>query len=162
MPLTKPGGGGAGGGSGGGGGGDGYGDWVEIASLTGAISSIAVAVALSTGEAIDNYEEAYIHIAANDTNDQRSVSVRFRASDIPDTALLLGGLLVSFPGYNTDEGSICIRRNTDGTTLTLDPHGSVIGFPTTSTTTIWARTFSAPVQLSGGAKKKVLGKPELL
>ena len=104
--------------------GGGYSAWEDIGSRSGAISSIAVTVTLDTGEDIDDYEEMYIHIEANDTNDQRSVSARFRTSEVPVGA----DLLVGFPGNNTDEGSILVRRNTDGTELTLDPHGSVISF----------------------------------
>ena len=50
----------------GGGSGNGYGEWVEIASVTGVISTAAVTVALNTDEVIDTYEELYIHIEAND------------------------------------------------------------------------------------------------
>ena len=106
--------GGGGGGSGTGGGG--YSAWGDIGSATGAISSIAVTIALDANQDIDDYEEMYVHIEANDTNDQRSVTARFRASEVPVGA----DLLVGFPGNNTDEGSLLIRRNADGTELTLD------------------------------------------
>ena len=119
--------------------GGGYGAWEDIGSRSGAISSIAVTLALNANKDIDDYEELYVHIEANDTNDQRSVSTRFRVSEVPVGA----DLLVGFPGNNTDEGSILFRRNTDGTELTLDPHGSVINFPATSVTTIYARTLTA-------------------
>ena len=134
----------------GGGGGGGYGDWTDIASVTGAISSAAVTVALDTDQDIDDYDEMFIHIEANDTNDQRSISPRFRASDVPVTALAGGGLLVGLPGNNTDEGSILVRRNADGDELVLDPHGSVISFPATAVTTIVARTFSASEETTAG------------
>ena len=131
-------------------GGGGYSDWTGIGSATGAISSAAVTITLDTDEDIDDYEELYIHIEANDANDQRSVSPRFRVSDIPVTALTSGGLLVGFPGNNTDEGSIFVRRTADGTELTLDPHGSVISFPATAVTTINARALAAISDGGGG------------
>ena len=124
------------------GGGKGYGDWASIGSVTGAITSGPVTVALDTGETIDDYEELYIHIESNNADDQRSISPRFRASDVPETALVLGGLLVGFPGFNTDEGAIFVRRNADGDSLVLDPHGSNINFPATAVTTIHARALS--------------------
>ena len=133
-----------------GGGGAGYGPWTDIASVTGAISSVAVTVALDTDQDIDDYDEMFIHIEANDTNDQRSISPRFRVEDVPVTALAGGGLLVGFPGNNTDEGSILVRRNTDGDELVLDPHGSVISFPATAVTTIVARSFSASDETTAG------------
>ena len=91
----------------------------------------------------------YIHIEANDTNDQRSISPRFRASDVPETALVLGGLLVGLPGFNTDEGAIFVRRNADGDSLVLDPHGSNINFPATAVTSIYARALN-PSSGDGG------------
>ena len=121
----------------------GYGSWTNIGTITGAISSAAVTVALDTDQSIDDYEEMFIHIEANDANDQRSVSPRFRTEDIPETTLAGGGLIVGFPGNNTDEGAILIRRNADGDSLVLDPHGSVISFPATAVTTIVARSFVA-------------------
>ena len=130
-------------GGGGGGGGGGYGDWEDIGSITGSISGNPVAITLDSGEDIDDYEELYIHIEANDTNDQRVASSRFRASEVPVTTLAGGGLGIPFAGNNTDEGAVLVRRNTDGTELTLDVYGSVINFPATSVTTINARTLTA-------------------
>ena len=127
------------GGGGGGSRGKGYSDWADIGSVTGAITSGPVTLALDTGRSIDDYEEMFIHIEANDANDQRSVSPRFRTTDVPETTLVLGGLMVGFPGFNTDEGAIFVRRNADGDSLVLDPHGSNINFPATSVTTIYAR-----------------------
>ena len=71
---------------------------------TGAISGNPVTVALNTNETIDDYEELYIHIEANDTNDQLVVSGRFRVSDVPATTLAGGGLGIPFAGNATDEG----------------------------------------------------------
>ena len=116
---------------GGGGGGSGYGDWASIGSVTGAISGNPVTVALNTNETIDDYEELYIHIEANDANDQRVVSGRFRVSDIPTTTLAGGGLGIPFAGNATDEGAMLVRRNADGDSLVLDAFGSVINFPAT-------------------------------
>ena len=62
-------------------------------------------MALNANETIDDYEELYLHIEANDTNDQRVVSGRFRVSDVPTTTLAGGGLGIPFAGNNTDEGS---------------------------------------------------------
>ena len=129
--------------TGGGGGGSGYGDWASIGSVTGAISGNPVTVALNTNETIDDYEELYIHIEANDTNDQRVVSGRFRVSDVPTTTLAGGGLGIPFAGNNTDEGAILVRRNTDGDAIVLDAFGSVINFPATAVTSIYARELTA-------------------
>ena len=131
------------GGGGGGGSGGGYGDWESIGSATGAISGNPVTIALNSGETIDDYEELYIHIEANDTNDQRVVSPRFRVSDVPTTTLAGGGLGIPFAGNNTDEGAILVRRNADGDSLVLDAFGSVINFPTTAVTSIYARELTA-------------------
>ena len=135
---------------GGGGGGGGYGDWAAIGSVTGAISGNPVTVALNSGETIDDYEDLYIHIEANDTNDQRVVSGRFRASDVPTTTLAGGGLGIPFAGNNTDEGAILVRRNADGDSLVLDPYGSVINFPATAVTTIYARELTTGGGGGGG------------
>ena len=129
-------------GGGGGGGGSGYGDWASIGSVTGAISGNPVTVALNANETIDDYEELYIHIEANDTNDQRVVSGRFRVSDVPTTALAGGGLGIPFAGNATDEGAILVRRNADGDSLVLDAFGSVINFPATTVTSILARALT--------------------
>ena len=129
-------------GGGGGGGGSGYGDWTSIGSLTGAISGPPVTVALNTNETIDDYEELYIHIEANDTNDARSISNRIRVSDIPETILDGGGLNIGFPGPATDEGAVLVRRNADGDELVLDPHSGGPTFPATAVTTIYARTLT--------------------
>ena len=137
-------------GSGGGGGGSGYGDWTDIGSVTGSISGNPVTITLDSGEDIDDYEELYIHIEANDTNDQRVASPRFRASEVPVTTLAGGGLGIPFAGNNTDEGAVLVRRNTDGTELTLDVYGSVINFPATSVTTINARELTAGGGGGGG------------
>ena len=131
------------GGGGGGGSGSGYGDWEDVGRVTGAISGNPVTITLDSGEDIDDYEELYIHIEANDTNDQRVVSTRFRASEVPVTTLAGGGLGLPFAGNATDEGAVLVRRNTDGTVLTLDVYGSVINFPATSVTTIHARELTA-------------------
>ena len=128
---------------GGGGGGSGYGDWASIGSVTGAISGNPVTVALNTNETIDDYEELYIHIEANDTNDQRVVSGRFRVADVPTTTQAGGGLGIPFAGNNTDEGAILVRRNADGDSIVLDAFGSVINFPTTAVTSIFARELTA-------------------
>ena len=135
----------ASGGGGGGGSGSGYGDWASIGSVTGAISGNPVTVALNTNETIDDYEELYIHIEANDTNDQRVVSGRFRVSDIPTTTLAGGGLGIPFAGNNTDEGAILVRRNAAGDSLVLDAFGSVINFPATTVTSIFARSLQRAV-----------------
>ena len=132
----------------------GYGSWTNIGTITGAISSAAVTVALDTDQSIDDYEEMFIHIEANDTNDQRSVSPRFRAGDVPETTLAGGGLIVGLPGNNTDEGSILVRRNADGDSLVLDPHGSVISFPATAVTTIVARSFVASTGTPAGQQSE--------
>ena len=92
-------------GGGGGGGGSGYGDWASIGSVTGSISGNPVTVALNANETIDDYEELYLHIEANNANDQRVVSTRFRVTDIPTTTLAGGGLGLPFAGNATDEGS---------------------------------------------------------
>ena len=127
---------------GGGGSGGGYGDWTDIGSVTGAISGNPVTVALDTNETIDDYEELYIHIEANDTNDQRVVSHGFRVSDVPTTTLAGGGLGLPFAGNATDEGALLVRRNADGDSLVLDVYGSVINFPATAVTTIYARALT--------------------
>ena len=129
-------------GSGGGGGGSGYGDWASIGSVTGAISGNPVTVALNANETIDDYEELYIHIEANNANDQRVVSPRFRVSDIPTTTLAGGGLGLPFAGNATDEGAVLVRRNADGDSLVLDAFGSVINFPATAVTSIFARALT--------------------
>ena len=133
-----------------GGGGSGYGDWTDIGSVTGSISGNPVTITLDSGEDIDDYEELYIHIEANDTNDQRVVSTRFRASEVPVTTLAGGGLGIPFAGNATDEGAVLVRRNTNGTELTLDAYGSVINFPATSVTTINARELTAGGGGGGG------------
>ena len=130
-------------GDGGGGSGGGYGDWASIGSVTGAISGNPVTVALNANETIDDYEELYLHIEANDTNDQRVVSGRFRVSDIPTTTLAGGGLGIPFAGNNTDEGAVLVRRNAAGDSLVLDAFGSVINFPATAVTSIRARELTA-------------------
>ena len=129
--------------AGGGGSGGGYGDWTVIGSLTGAISGNPVTVALNTNETIDDYEELYIHIEANNANDQRVVSPRFRVLDIPTTTLAGGGLGIPFAGNATDEGAILVRRNAAGDSLVLDAFGSVINFPATAVTSIYARELTA-------------------
>ena len=129
-------------GTGGGGGGSGYGDWASIGSVTGAISGNPVTVALDTGETIDDYEELYIHIEANNANDQRIAGPRFRVSDVPITTLAGGGLGIPFAGNATDEGAILVRRNADGDSLVLDAFGSVINFPATAVTSIYARALT--------------------
>ena len=130
-------------GGGGGGSGGGYSDWASIGSVTGAISGNPVTIALNANETIDDYEELYIHIEANDTNDQRFASPRFRVSDIPETTLAGGGLGIAFAGNATDEGAALVRRNADGDSLVLDVYGSVINFPATSVTSIYARELTA-------------------
>ena len=70
-------------------------------------------------------------------------STRFRVSDIPTTTLAGGGLGIPFAGNATDEGAALVRRNTDGDSLVLDVYGSVINFPATAVTTIYARTLTA-------------------
>ena len=127
---------------GGGGGGSGYGDWASIGSVTGAISGNPVTVALNTNETIDDYEELYIHIEANNANDQRVASPRFRVSDVPTTTLAGGGLGIPFAGNATDEGAMLVRRNADGDSLVLDAFGSVINFPATAVTSIYARALT--------------------
>ena len=127
---------------GGGGSGGGYGAWASIGSVTGSISGNPVTVALNTNETIDDYEELYIHIEANDTNDQRVVSHGFRVTDVPTTTLAGGGLGLPFAGNATDEGAVLVRRNTDGDSLVLDVYGSVINFPATAVTTIYARALT--------------------
>ena len=127
----------------GGGSGSGYGDWTDIGSVTGAISGNPVTVALNANETIDDYEELYVHIEANDANDQRVVSGRFRVSDVPTTILAGGGLGIPFAGNATDEGAILVRRNADGDSLVLDAFGSVINFPATAVTSIHARALTA-------------------
>ena len=100
-------------------------------------------MALNANETINDYEELYIHIEANDTNDQRVVSGRFRVSDVPTTTLAGGGLGIPFAGNATDEGAILVRRNADGDSLVLDVFGSVINFPATTVTSIYARELTA-------------------
>ena len=136
--------------AGGGGGGSGYGDWASIGSVTGSISGNPVTVALNANETINDYEELYIHIEANDTNDQRVVSGRFRVSDVPTTTLAGGGLGIPFAGNATDEGAILVRRNADGDSLVLDVFGSVINFPATTVTSIYARELTAGGGGGGG------------
>ena len=128
---------------GGGGGGSGYGDWASIGSVTGSISGNPVTVALNANETIDDYEELYLHIEANNANDQRVASGRFRVSDVPTTTLAGGGLGLPFAGNATDEGAVLVRRNADGDSLVLDVYGSVINFPATAVTTIYARELTA-------------------
>ena len=145
---------------GGGGGGSGYGDWAAIGSVTGAISGNPVTVALNSGETIDDYEELYIHIEANNANDQRVVSPRFRVSDIPTTTLAGGGLGLPFAGNATDEGAVLVRRNADGDSLVLDAFGSVINFPATAVTSIYARALTTGggggAQMAGGTSEQVI------
>ena len=143
-----------GGGGGGGGGGSGYGDWASIGSVTGSISGNPVTVALNANETIDDYEELYLHIEANNANDQRVASGRFRVSDVPTTTLAGGGLGIPFAGNATDEGAVLVRRNADGDSLVLDVYGSVINFPATAVTTIYARELTAG---GGGTSVEVDG-----
>ena len=142
---------------GGGGGGSGYGDWASIGSVTGAISGNPVTVALNTNETIDDYEELYIHIEANNANDQRIAGPRFRVSDVPITTLAGGGLGIPFAGNATDEGAILVRRNTDGDSLVLDAFGSVINFPATAVTSIYARALTTGGGGGGGSSVAVDG-----
>ena len=141
---------------GGGGGGSGYGDWASIGSVTGAISGNPVTVALNTNETIDDYEELYIHIEANNANDQRIAGPRFRVSDVPITTLAGGGLGIPFAGNATDEGAILVRRNTDGDSLVLDAFGSVINFPATAVTSIYARALTTGGGGGGGSDDGVV------
>ena len=145
---------------GGGGGGSGYGDWASIGSVTGAISGNPVTVALNANETIDDYEELYIHIEANNANDQRVVSTRFRVTDIPTTTLAGGGLGLPFAGNATDEGAVLVRRNADGDSLVLDVYGSVINFPATAVTSIFARTLTAGGGGGGGGASLSDADPE--
>ena len=144
-------------GTGGGGGGSGYGDWASIGSVTGAISGNPVTVALNTNETIDDYEELYIHIEANNANDQRIAGPRFRVSDVPITTLAGGGLGIPFAGNATDEGAILVRRNADGDSLVLDAFGSVINFPATAVTSIYARALTTGGGGGGGSSVEVDG-----
>ena len=138
-------------GGGGGGGGSGYGDWASIGSVTGAISGNPVTVALNANETIDDYEELYIHIEANDTNDQRFVSGPVSGCQIsPTTTLAGGGLGIPFAGNATDEGACLVRRNAAGDSLVLDVFGSVINFPATAVTSIYARELTAGGGGGGG------------
>ena len=141
---------------GGGGGGSGYGDWASIGSVTGAISGNPVTVALNTNETIDDYEELYIHIEANNANDQRIAGPRFRVSDVPITTLAGGGLGIPFAGNATDEGAILVRRNADGDSLVLDAFGSVINFPATAVTSIYARALTTGGGGGGGSDDGVV------
>ena len=123
--------------------GGGYGDWTAIGSVTGAFSGNPITVALGTDETIDDYEEGYLHSEANNANDQRSISPRFRMVDIPETTLAGGGLGLPFTGNATDEGAVLVRRNAAGDSLVLDAYGSVVNFPATTVTTIYARALTA-------------------
>ena len=123
--------------------GGGYGAWTAIGSVTGAFSGNPITVALGTDETIDDYEEGYLHSEANNANDQRSISPRFRMVDIPETTLAGGGLGLPFTGNATDEGAVLVRRNAAGDSLVLDAYGSVVNFPATAVTTIYARALTA-------------------
>ena len=123
--------------------GGGYSAWENIGSRSGAISGPPVTVTLDTDETIDDYEELYIHIQANDANDASSTSHRIRVSDIPETTLAGGGINIGFPGPATDEGALLVRRNVDGDSLVLDPHSGGPTFPATAVTIIYARVLTA-------------------
>ena len=108
--------------SGSGSGGGGYSAWGDIGSVTGAISGPPVTDALDTGDTIDDFEELYIHIQANDANDASSTSHRIRVSDIPETTRdAAGGINIGFPGPATDEGALLASWYADGDTLVQDP-----------------------------------------
>ena len=69
----------------------------------------------------------------------------------------MADLAFPFAGNATDEGAILVRRNADGDSLVLDAFGSVINFPATAVTSIYARALTTGGGGGGGTSVAVDG-----